>query len=265
MQNPDLPMFRKIRERLMERFSREQFRPGSQRPIGMGAAGDKTFPVDRIAEDIVLSELETSGLPFSVVSEEYGVKELNGGGRKVLVDPIDGSKNAVSGIPFYCTSIAVADGETIGSVSTAYVVNLINGGEFFAWKGHGAFLNNEQIYSQQTDELSLVAYEAQVPGRDTPRVIQLLSRAHKARCLGATALDLAYLAYGSISVFVCPAPSRSFDFAGGWLLVRESGGVFTDLEGNPLDMVGLGLGKSVPLLAAGNRRLHEKALRLLHE
>jgi len=83
--------------------------------------------------------------------------------------------------------------------------------------------------------------------------------------LGATALDLAYVAYGSVSVFVSPAPSRSFDFAAGWLLVRESGGIFTDMQGNSIEDTGIGLQKSTPLLASGNKYLHEKALKFLND
>ena len=81
--------------------------------------------------------------------------------------------------------------------------------------------------------------------------------------MGATALDIAYLASGSISVFANPSPSRSFDFAGGWLLVQEAGGVFTDMQGNPIDNIEVSLKKSTSLLVSGNARLHEKALKLI--
>ena len=259
----DIRILQNIREKLLRRLSETRIKPFSQKALGEGASGDKTFPIDKIAEDIIISELESSHLPLSLISEECGRKEMNGGGRRVLIDPIDGSKNAISGIPFYCTSLAVAEGDTIGSISMAYVVNLINGDEFLAEKGKGAFLNNERISSQDNDEFSLVAYEAQVPGRDIPRIIPLLSKAHKTRCLGATALDLAYLSQGAISVLVNPSLSRSFDFAGGWLLTKEAGGVFTDTKGDSLEGIDLGLEKSTPLLASGNQRLHDRALALL--
>jgi myo-inositol-1(or 4)-monophosphatase len=259
-----LKIFQNIRKKLLTRLAEARFRPFAQEALGVGAAGDKTFPIDRMAEEVIISEFEASGLSLSVVSEEYGLRELHGGGRKVLIDPIDGSKNAISGIPFYCTSIAIAGGDTIGSVAYAYVVNLITGDEFRAEKGKGAFLNNEKISAQKDDEFYLVAYEAQAPGRDIPLIIPLLGRSRKTRCLGATALDLAYLACGAVSVFVCPSPSRSFDFAGGWLLVKEAGGVFTRMDGYTIEDVAIGLKKSAPLLASGNPRLHERALRLLN-
>jgi len=259
----DIRILQNIREKLLRRMSEARMKPFSQKALGVGAAGDKTFPIDKIAEDIIISELESSRLPLSLISEEYGLKELSGGGRRVLIDPIDGSKNAIAGIPFYCTSLAIAEGDTIGSISIAYVVNLINGDEFLAEKGKGAFLNKERISTQKDDEFSLIAYEAQVPGRDIPRIIPLLSKAHKTRCLGATALDLAYLSRGAVSVFVNSSLSRSFDFAGGWLLIKEAGGVFTNTKGGSLEGIDLGLEKSTPLLASGNQRLHDKALALL--
>lgn len=245
---------------------RKEIPPGiriSKDAIGTGASGDKTYPIDKMAEDIILSVLEHSGEPITVISEEAGITDLRGGGTVVLIDPVDGSRNAIAGIPFYCTSIAVGEGKRIGNIYLSYVLNLINYDEFWAEKNKGAFLNGERICTQKDDVFYLTAYEAQSPSRDIPGIMPLLSASRKTRCLGATALDIAYLARGSISIFANPAPSRSFDFAGGWLLVQEAGGVFTDMEGNPINNVEISLQKSTPLLVAGNERLHEKALRLL--
>ena len=250
--------------RLFSEIGSIRLRPFASEALGKGAAGDNTFPIDKRAEDIIISSLEGLKEPLSIVSEECGLKEIYGGGRKVLVDPIDGSKNAITGVPFYCTSIAVADDSTIGSMTLSYVINLLTGDEFWAEKGRGAYFNGERIYSQKDDVFYLVAYEAQSPKHDIPAITRLLSSARRTRCLGATALDLSYLAYGAISVFVNPAPSRSFDFAGGWLLIKEAGGVFTDTSGNSIEGVEAGLERSAPLLAAGNKYLHEKALELLN-
>lgn len=235
----------------------------SKNAIGTGASGDKTYPIDRMAEDIILSVLENSGKPLTVISEEAGILDMRGGGTVVLIDPVDGSRNAIAGIPFYCTSIAVADGKNIGTIYLSYVLNLVNGDEFWAEKNKGAFLNGEKILTQEDDVFYLTAYEAQSPAGDIPGIVPLLTASRKTRCLGATALDIAYLARGAISIFANPAPSRSFDFAGGWLLVQEAGGTFTDMEGNRINNVEISLQKSTPLLVAGNKRLHEKALRLL--
>ena len=259
----EIEILRTIGRRLLKEIPSLKQRTPMQIAIGVGAAGDKTFLIDKIAEEIIISGLDDSRESLTIVSEEIGIKDIKGGGKKVLIDPIDGSKNAISGIPFYCSSIAIADGDTLGDVELAYIVNLINGDEFWAEKGKGAFLNSERIYTQKGDIFYLVAYEAQSPHKDIPRIIPLLRESRKTRCFGATALDLAYLAYGVISVFTAPSFSRSFDFASGWLLVREAGGIFTDIKGNPIETLEVSLKKSASLLASGNKRLHEKALRLL--
>ena len=254
---------RQIGGNLLKEISVIRHSPDIKKAVGYGAAGDKTFPIDNIAEEIIINGLKSLREPLTIVSEEIGVIDINSGGRKVIIDPIDGSKNAISGIPFYCTAIAVADGDTLNDVNLSYVINLINGDEFWAEKGSGVFLNGKQVHSQKDDEFYLVAYEAQSPGKDVTSILPLISKSRKTRCLGATALDLAYLSYGAISVFVSPSPSRSFDFAGGWLLVKESGGIMTNLEGGDINHIPLDLKRSTSLLASGNQQLHQKTIELL--
>ncbi len=261
--NLNIQTLRGIGKELLDQIGSIRLRPFTSVSLGKGASGDKTFPIDKKAEDIIISRLEAINEPLNIVSEEFGYRKIKGGGRNVLIDPIDGSKNAITGIPIYCSSIAVADNETIGSISLAYIINLLTGDEFWAESGRGAYFNGERIYTQTDDIFYLIAYEAQSPRRDISNIINLLSEARRTRCLGTTALDLAHVAYGSVSVFVSPAPSRSFDYAGGWLLVKESGGVFTDLIGSSIEYIPIGLEKSVSILASGNKSLHEKALKFL--
>jgi myo-inositol-1(or 4)-monophosphatase len=257
----EIQQLRAIGKRLFKRIP--SVKKDKERVLGTGASGDKTYHVDKVAEDIIISSLEKSGEGLTIISEEIGTKDIRGGGKKVLIDPIDGSRNAISGIPFYSTSIALADGDSVKDITLAYIINLINGDEFWAEKGKGAFLNGRRIKTQQDNVFYLIAYEAQAPHKDISRINPLLSESRKTRCLGSTALDLAYLASGAISVFVSPSPSRSFDFAGGWLLVEEAGGIFTDMSGHTIDTLEVSLRESTTLLVSGNRKLHEKALRLL--
>lgn len=254
---------RAIGRTLLKEIPAASYAPARKDFVGTGAAGDKTFAIDILAEEIVLGGLKALQEPLTIISEEMGIIELQGGGTRVVVDPVDGSKNAVAGIPFFCTSIAVSDGDTLGKVRLSYVINLSNGDEFWAEAGSGAYLNGIRLQTQADDLLYLVSYEAQVPAKDIPAIMPLLSQARKTRCLGATALDLAYLACGASSVFVTPARSRSFDFAGGWLLAKEAGGIITNISGEDIENVSLDLKKSSSLLAAGNKGLHKKALELL--
>ena len=230
---------------------------------GTGAEGDKTYHIDRRAEEIIISSLEALHEPLTVISEEAGIVHLHGGGKTVLVDPIDGSRNAVRGIPFYGTSLAVAAGTTVRDLYLAYIINLVNGDAFWAEKGISVSCPENSLQCQKGEEFSFVAYEASSPSRDLSPIVPLLSAAKKVRCMGATALDLAYVACGAVSAFVTASASRSFDFAGGYLLMKEAGGIITDMQGNELDSLELELKGTTSLLAAGNAGLHKKALALL--
>ena len=256
---------REIGARLKEVIPSLRFSATVREPLEVGASGDKTFQIDRVAEDTVVSALKEQRAPLTVVSEEMGMLDLCGGGDRVLIDPIDGSKNAISGIPMFCTSIAVASGETVKEIYLSYIVNLLSGDEFWAEKGKGAFWNGRRLRTQADDIIKVVIYETQKPGRDIPKILPLLSVSNRTRCFGSTALDLAFLASGAVSIYVSPSPSRSFDFAGGLLLVREAGGMITDIEGVDIDGIELSVKKSAPLLVSGNKRLHKKALSLLQE
>jgi myo-inositol-1(or 4)-monophosphatase len=219
-----------------------------------------THPIDRGAEDIIFEEAEKLQKPLTLVSEEYGTKDIYGGGPKLLIDPIDGSRNAVSGVPLFSTSIALIDGETIGDMSIGYVVNLITGDEFWAVAGKGSFLNGKPIRTQQDDTCKVIAYEAQNPHKDISSILPLLTLFNRARCFGSTALDLSFVAQGAVSMVVIPSPSRSFDFASGYLLVKEAGGIITDIKGEAIDGVKAGVKRSTSILASANAALHQKAL-----
>lgn len=235
-------------------------------PLGRGAAGDKTFPIDHWAEQIILSALEKlhrDGAAFTLISEELGVRKFGEGTTIVLADPIDGSNNAKNGVPFFATSLAVLDGSRLSDLQAGYVANLAVHDEFWAVRGQGAYKNGTLIRTPAGEEMTIVAYEATHPAEDLPRLLPLLTSAKRTRCFGSTALDLAYLASGAVSAFATATPSRSFDYAAGMLVLAEAGGVTTDLAGGPLDGVIAGLERTAPLLAAKNAAAHRAALAAL--
>lgn len=232
-------------------------------PVGKGAGGDMTHPIDKQAENIIIEELQRLDEPVTLVSEECGVIEINGGGPRLLVDPIDGSRNAISGIQLFSSSIALIDGETLGSTVIGYILNFMTGDEYWAVKGSGSFLNREPIKSQSGHACKVIAYETPSPRKDLPAILPLLSLFNRVRCFGSTALDMSYLSQGAISMFIVPSPSRSFDFAAGYLLVKEAGGVVTNHKGEHIDNIPTGVKRATSLLASANSALHKKALKIL--
>ncbi|MGE5174237.1 MAG: inositol monophosphatase family protein, partial [Betaproteobacteria bacterium] len=196
-------------------------------------------------------------------SEEMGIRKFGEGKKIVLADPIDGSNNAKSGIPFFSTSLALLNGDTLETLTVGYVINLAVGDEFWALRGKGAYKNGTRIRTSATQGITIVAYEASSPATDIPRIMSLIGQARRTRCFGSTALDLSYLASGAISVFTTATASRAFDYAAGMLILKEAGGVITDIEGRTLDDIIVGLERTVPLLASKNDSTHVMALHLL--
>ena len=258
-----LEIFKHIGGKMRDGLSMILGQEGGSVPLGRGAGGDRTFPVDKWAEDIIIAALEKAqaeGEAFTLISEELGIRKFGQGGKTVLVDPIDGSNNAKSGIPFFSTSIALLDGTTLDSLAVGYVINLAAGDEFWALRGKGAYKNGAPIRTSTAHGIMIVAYEASSPATDIPRLMPLFAQAKRTRCFGSTALDLAYLASGAISVFATATPSRAFDYAAGMLILQEAGGVITGITGTALGPVIAGLDRTVPLLASKNEATHVMAL-----
>jgi myo-inositol-1(or 4)-monophosphatase len=252
----------KVRSEMDELFKGK----GYGRALGKGAGGDTTLVLDKKAEDAILGILEklnAAGEQFTFISEELGEKEFGREDSLILADPIDGSNNAKYGIPFFSTALVMANGRKLSDVGLGYIINLGNGDEFWAIRGGGAYKNGIRLMASDRVELGMVNIEASSPRKDLQKAMPLLSCARKVRCLGSTALDLACLAAGATDAVLVPSASRSFDFAAGWLMVKEAGGMVTDLEGNPLDDIPLGLERSTPFIGASNKSVLAKALQAL--
>src|SRR3954453_11564887 len=130
-------------------------------PTGRGEGGDIALVIDRAAEDAIFRELDSLGIPLTVISEERGHVDLHGGGAATTaVDPIDGSRNAKRGIPAYSVSIAVAVGPTIGDVRFGYVHDLALDEDWHAAAGEGAYLGEKRLGPLPADrELEILALE----------------------------------------------------------------------------------------------------------
>lgn len=261
-----LDIFKKIGMKMRTGIAEVLGREDGKVALGRGAGGDRTFPVDKWAEDIIIAELDKAhrqGESFTLISEEVGIRKFGDGTKVVLVDPIDGSNNAKNGVPFFAMAIALLNGNTLSDLAVGYVINLAVEDEFWAIRGQGAYKNGLPIRTPATDAITIVAFEASNPAQDIPRIFPLIAQAKRIRCFGSTALDLVYLASGAISVFATATASRTFDYAAGMLILKEADGVITDLEGMSIDHIAVGLDRTVPLLASKNDATHAKALTVL--
>jgi myo-inositol-1(or 4)-monophosphatase len=233
----------------------------------VGAGGDVTIEVDRIAEEIVFAELSAQqrrGTRFSVLSEEAGLRSFGAELPLVLVDPVDGSLNAKQGVPLYGLMLAVLDGPTVADTLAGLVMNLATGQTWTAIRGHGAWRDGrplEVLTRSEGRSIELLGLES------TPRALKraqrLVERAAKIRILGSMAISISLVASGGLDVFAAPMPVRVFDMAASLLLLREAGGVATTIEGGPLENLRCDLNTRTTLLCAPTRQLHDEALRIL--
>jgi myo-inositol-1(or 4)-monophosphatase len=203
--------------------------PEGGKIIRMGADQTPTRLLDQVAEDCIVAYLTDHPLCRTLISEELGKREFEGESGTIFLDPIDGTYNAVVGIPFYALSIAYAEE---GEVKKAYVRNLANKETFSALKNEGSYLNGRstQVSSiTRLDESAMSIYGRKFnPGR----VMQLGQKIRRWRLLGASALELSYIGCGRIDGFIdLRGTLRVTDAAAGMLICTEAGGKVTDLDG----------------------------------
>ena len=208
-----------------------------------GAGGDISMHIDLIAEEVILDCLKRESVDVLLISEEIGEKYIGNKSeaiktkQKMIVDPVDGSNNAIRGIPFCSTSIAYARGDTIDDLNKAVVIDLNTKDIFWAEKGKGAYLNDEIICVSDNDISKNCILELNFPMRkileELKKYSLIINKFYRIRVMGSTALSLCQIAKGSIDAFVdLVNNSRLVDTAAGMLILREAGGKIFSKDGN---------------------------------
>ena len=209
---------------------------------------------DRSAEEIIISTLRSAFPDFGFLGEEYGAQGRQDRGRWII-DPIDGTRNFVRGIPFWATLLAL---EEAGEVTLGVVHAPATGELFYARKGQGAFADGKRLRVsaiERLDEAFLVHGS-----------LNLIRKTEHwdgfARLVDATERQRGYGDYHAYT-FVARGQAelcvevdvKPWDLAAVKVLTEEAGGRFTDLQGRPTIYSGNAL--------ASNGRLHARALALL--
>lgn len=189
---------------------------------------------DLVAEKAILDILQYES-DYPVLSEESANKiEMNG--PVWVVDPLDGTNNFARSIPLFAVSIGLMNGnESLLGV----IIDPVNNKEYFATKGGGAFCNGERIIHLKFDTgyipmLFLNHGYAQIDRAKFMELSKLLASDFNILKLGTTALELCYIASGSVDGFICSG-DELWDFAAGIVITQEAGCVFTDWKGNVWD------------------------------
>ncbi|GIQ69173.1 inositol monophosphatase [Xylanibacillus composti] len=178
-----------------------------------------------------------------------------------IVDPIDGTTNFIHGFPFYCVSIALA---VRGEVQLGVVYNPFHDEMFVAERGKGAYLRGKRTAVSEelrlSDSLIATGFPADRGKNLTANMRglnRIVNKARNVRTAGSAALHLAYVAAGRLSGF-WEYGLNAWDLAAGSLIVQESGGRITDLNGNPYTL-------EVRDVLASNGRIHDELLTELEQ
>ncbi|MGB8219259.1 MAG: bifunctional fructose-bisphosphatase/inositol-phosphate phosphatase [Methanoregula sp.] len=248
----------------MAALVRESIRPLIGSPEGgqvlhMGADSTPTERIDQVAEDCVIGYVREHNLCSLLISEEAGKVPVEGGKGTIFLDPIDGTYNAVAGIPFYALSLAWAEN---GVVQQAFVQDLATKETFTAIRGKYARCNGKPVHVSSTSRLDAAAMSVYGRKFDPTRMMQLGHRIRRWRLLGASALELCYIGAGRIDGFVdLRGTLRVTDAAAGMLVCTEAGGKVSDLNGDPIEFPDeVTVGRCI---IATNGVLHHKVIEYL--
>jgi histidinol-phosphatase len=223
----------------------ERFRAGDTKP-------DLT-PVteaDRAVEQVIRERLAAARPGDAILGEEFG--ETAAAGRRWVVDPIDGTKNYVRGIPVWATLIALEDEVAVVSAPALHR-------RWWASRGQGAFadagrrIHVSAVADLQDAQLSFAGFEDWEALGRLDALLELGRRCWRTRGFGDF-WGYMLVAEGAIEI-ACEPVVELWDLAAPKLIVEEAGGRFTDLSGAARPDGGSGIGT--------NGLLHDAALEVV--
>jgi len=208
------------------------------------ARADYVSQTDLDAQEAVLSLIAERHPDHAVLAEEGAgsVEEqlATWDGRPLwIVDPLDGTANFLHDHPLYCASVAVA---VEGRVVAGAVASGSSGERWWAAEGEGAFKGGRRIRVSERTRLRDALVGTGFPFKALEllpdylgQLDRVLHAASGVRRGGSAALDMCYLAQGTLDAF-WEEILMPWDFAAGLVLVREAGGVLARPDGSGLDL-----------------------------
>lgn len=239
--------------------------------VKMGADGTPTKLIDEIAEKKVIEVLKSSGRTILLVSEEIGEVKIGDGDAEAvfIIDPLDGTANAIKKIPAYAISIAIAftdgsfDSISLKDIKMGFVKNFATGDLYEALKGHGAYVNRESLTPSSQESISNSSIGAYIRGSKAGRMNKLFNTVRRIRLLGSVAIELCYVADGTYDSFLdIRGNLRIVDIAAAKLILEESGCIVTDENGEQLNNK-LNVKERTSIIASCNFNIHKDLMKIL--
>jgi inositol-phosphate phosphatase/L-galactose 1-phosphate phosphatase/histidinol-phosphatase len=211
---------------------------------------------DREAELAMRALIEARFPEHGIVGEEHGRVRADAEWVWTL-DPIDGTKSFISGVPLFCTLIGLVRN---GSPVLGVVDQPVTRERWLGAVDRGTTLNGKKLAARPCESLARATLFATAPdmfvGSDAP-AFDRLRRSVKLTRYGADAYAYALVATGFVDL-VCEASLKPHDWCALAPVVEGAGGIMTDWSGAPLTVASDGR-----VLACGDKRVHAEALRLL--
>lgn len=216
---------------------------------------------DQRAEEIVYRELAKARQGYGFLMEEGGEIEGDDKTHRWIVDPLDGTTNFLHSIPLFAISIALErDGELVAGL----IYNPVGDELYTAEKGKGAFLNDRRLRVAARKSLQDSVLSTGIPfrGRGGYERFEretgpLMRDVAGIRRTGAASVDLAWTAAGRFDGY-WEHDLQPWDMAAGIVILREAGGIATDITGGE-DMLDRGS------IVAGNPTIHKLLLGALQK
>ncbi len=208
--------------------------------ISEKAPGDYVSRADLNSEKVLVRMLLKAFPDYGFLNEEAG--EITGTNQEFrwIIDPLDGTANFLSGLPHWGISVALEQKLENGTteVVASVIYDPLKAELFVAEKGNGACLNGHPItVSDQTKLIDSVLGTSMptkgnaVGSESAIRYEKLAKQVGRVRAYGSATLDLCYIASGRFDLCHLDRKIKYWDMAAGELVVKEAGGMVTDLEG----------------------------------
>lgn len=202
--------------------------------ISMKGPADFVTSADTRTERILIEELSKARPGYGFLGEEGGAVMGADKSHRFIIDPIDGTVNFMHGIPHFAISIGL---EREGQLVAGVIYNPVTDDLYYAEKGHGAFHNNKRLRVAARKELSncIIATGLPMMGREghakaLKETAAVMATTAGIRRFGAASLDMVFVAEGRFDGF-WELGLKAWDIAAGIVVVREAGGMVTDMEG----------------------------------
>jgi len=189
--------------------------------------------VDEQSENTIINILLHAFPDHSILAEESGVKK-HGSDYEWIIDPLDGTKNFISGIPFFSISIGL---QYKDQMQLGVVLDPVRNELFHAQRNDGAYLNGNKILVTNRSNLDECLIATGFPFKQKHFLSayvkcfeDIFQQSSGIRRMGSAALDLAYVAAGRFDGF-WELGLSPWDMAAGSIIIEEAGGTISDFWG----------------------------------